>query len=1298
MLVVAACGGGHPVGRDGGAGRGGHDAGLVPDAHAGVDRAADAGAGHDAGCGAGAKQSNGQPCACPTDCASGFCADGVCCNQACGGSCQTCVATGSEGTCVPRANGEPPRTPTGCAVDPASSCGTDGMCDGAGKCRDYPLGTVCRAGTCDGASVSGVQVCDGMGACRPGPTMICAPSSCDPAGATCYEFCASSDECASGYACDAKGSCGRRRGGAACKVNDDCLSGYCADGVCCNSACDGACVACNLPARAGICWPIDTGVPDPHRVCKDQGIPSCGQTGLCDGLGGCALYAFGTACTTPSCTGNLLNTAGTCDGLGSCRPPGLLSCAPFQCQSGACTSFCDVDADCDTGIGCVNHTCGPKQDGQLCKSADECKSNQCVDGVCCDSACTGACRSCALPGSIGKCTMAPVGSGDPRATCKDAGAAGCSTNGKCDGAGSCQLYTRGTTCAPESCSSNVYTPMSTCDGAGHCATPDALPCSPYTCNGSTCFNACTVDTQCVTPNRCTASSCGPANNGATCATNAACKSNICAQGYCCDKACGGPCQSCALTGTLGICTNVPTGSADPSGMCKDQGATGCGTNGKCQAGACQKYASGTACGAATCPTGTVTFTGTQTCDGAGTCIKPASSSCFPYMCGSAACKGACTANADCDPPAVCTSGSCGLKDPGRTCASGAECKSGFCNQTVCCSTNCTGACRSCNVSATTAGTCTSVPAGQSDPQGTCKDQGAGTCGTNGVCDGAGACQKYAAGTVCVASSCPTGMSVQTNARTCDGKGTCQVATTTNCNPFACSGTTSCNTACKADTDCLSPNICDPKTSLCGNKKRQGQTCSAAADCLTGLSCVDGVCCASTACGTCQACNVTGSAGTCANVPSGGAEPHGKCPTSSTAPCGNTGACTGSGTCQQAAATVACGTAGCTGSTYTPVSHCDGAGACAAAATKSCTPFVCGTGACKTSCTADTDCLAPFTCQGTTTKSCSLKANGLACTMGAQCISGNCVDGTCCGSASCPACQACNVNGQGTCAGVASGTADTRCGGGTTTCGKVNVCDGAGACQTSTAMCGAAACSGSLFTPASFCSGTGTTCPMPTQVNCGNYACTTSGCNNSCTGTSTGCASGSYCDATGHCQSTVGLGALCTADAQCSAGRCVDGVCCNTTAAACPACQACNVSGHAGSCSPVPAGAMCGAPSCSAGMQVSARVCDGAGNCPPATTTPCDPFVCGPTACKLTCASAADCISGDYCDAAGSCQTEKAPGTACGSTSECATGVCGAEGVCCDTTCDGLCMSCKLAASPGICSTVSGCAADGGSGN
>ena len=94
----------------------------------------------------------------------------------------------------------------------------------------------------------------------------------------------------------------------------------------------------------------------------------------------------------------------------------------------------------------------------------------------------------------------------------------------------------------------------------------------------------------------------------------------------------------------------------------------------------------------------------------------------------------------------------------------------------------------------------------------------------------------------------------------------------------------------------------------------------------------------------------------------------------------------------------------------PARTCDGNGLCGAADLRELLPLrVRRRPPARRTCAADSDCVAPNTCQGSgAAKNCTLKANGVACTAGSQCISGNCIDSVCCGSASCPACQACNV--------------------------------------------------------------------------------------------------------------------------------------------------------------------------------------------------------------------------------------------------------------------------------------------------
>jgi hypothetical protein len=65
-------------------------------------------------------------------------------------------------------------------------------------------------------------------------------------------------------------------------------------------------------------------------------------------------------------------------------------------------------------------------------------------------------------------------------------------------------------------------------------------------------------------------------------------------------------------------------------------------------------------------------------------------------------------------------------------------------------------------------------------------------------------------------------------------------------------------------------------------------------------------------------------------------------------------------------------------------------------------------------------------------------------------------------------------------------------------------------------------------------------------------------------------------------------------------------------------------------------------------------------------TNCDPFLCGATACKTTCAtSTADCTSTSYCTAP-NCVAKKGLGAVCGGGEQCTTAICG--GRCCSAPC------------------------------
>ena len=128
----------------------------------------------------------------------------------------------------------------------------------------------------------------------------------------------------------------------------------------------------------------------------------------------------------------------------------------------------------------------PTANGTACNTATECASGHCVDGVCCESDCSGACTSCGTASALGLCRPAPAGLPDPRGICTDMGAATCGTNGLCDVSGHCAKYPAGTVCAAGSCKNvEMMKGASTCDGAGACHEGTTMKCSGH-CTGSAC--------------------------------------------------------------------------------------------------------------------------------------------------------------------------------------------------------------------------------------------------------------------------------------------------------------------------------------------------------------------------------------------------------------------------------------------------------------------------------------------------------------------------------------------------------------------------------------------------------------------------------------------------------------------------------------------------------------------------------------------------------------------------------------------------------------------------------------------
>ena len=414
--------------------------------------------------------------------------------------------------------------------------------------------------------------------------------------------------CSAGVCCSGSGCSALRPLGITCQSDSHCASGLCVDGVCCNVACTGACVVCNRPEQMGQCAPVPAGGEDRHGVCRKDSPETCGQTGYCNGHGGCARYAAATICREASCSDReQLQSASLCDGDGTCVPGASISCSPSTCEAGACLSSCTGDASCQAPFRCTSGSCGPRGLGQDCVGPGECASGFCIDGVCCESACGSPCTYCAGADGRGRCLPTKAGVPDQRAArgesradriCPDEGPATCGRNGRCDGQGGCQKYADDTICGDARCDaeSNRETSAPTCL-AGVCRSPQPRSCAPYLgCTGNRCRSSCGADSQCVSGNVCVAGDCGRRPLGALCTRASECASDVCAQGRCCAGPCSGTCRSCALPGQEGTCASVAVGGPDPSGTCRDDACS----NGCDGAGGCRREAAGTVCGAAQC--------------------------------------------------------------------------------------------------------------------------------------------------------------------------------------------------------------------------------------------------------------------------------------------------------------------------------------------------------------------------------------------------------------------------------------------------------------------------------------------------------------------------------------------------------------------------------------------------------------------------------------------------------------------------------------------------------------------------
>ncbi|WP_197041404.1 MopE-related protein [Chondromyces apiculatus] len=1242
-----------------------------------------------------AQKPNGATCQQNDECLNNFCVDGVCCNQQCLGPCRACTAqqkgVGQDGTCGNIVTGTDPDEE--CAATNPFTCNTTGVCDGFGACQVWPQGTSCSSPICvNDVTAARPDTCISAGQCQDAGTEDCTPYRCNGATGTCRSGCSSDVDCTSSYYCNALSCTAKKPNGQTCGGANECASGSCVDGFCCNTACNTTCQACSASRTGslpnGTCGPVIANT-DPDNECATQATDTCGTTGVCNGSGACSFYPLDTVCSPASCVDLVtLNRADVCNGSGTCNVLGNVNCAPYVCDpsggSAVCRVNCSSDLQCASDHYCSGTSCAPKKPiGSQCTGLNECGSGHCVDGYCCNTDCAGTCYACSLAKTglaNGLCEEVTVGT-DPDNECASQPVTTCGQDGTCNGAGACRLHVAGTECVPAACQGDTAVANAdTCNGLGSCVDNGVTSCGQYLCSGGVCTD--------MRP------------DGASCTLSSQCGSGQCVDGVCCGTACTGVCMACTAakkgSGVDGVCGAITAGM-DPDDDCSAQSATTCGRDGTCDGtGACRMHVAGTSCSSPSCASGT-SVNAVDTCNGQGTCVDSGTTSCAPFTCAS----GACTS----------------LKINGTLCGASGECASGACVDGVCCDGACTGPCQACSAfkkGGGADGTCGPVANGI-DPDNECAQEAPSTCGQDGMCSGSGSCRRYAAGVICEAATCANETTVAA-ADTCDGNGVCTDGGTSSCGQFICSGST------------------------CTQLKINGAACGAAGECASN-SCVDGVCCASACGGACQACTAAkkggGADGTCGPI-AVGTDPDNDCAAESAASCGRDGMCNGAGACRLHASGTVCAAATCENTTTVDNPHtCDGGGTCVDGGTTSCGQFTCAGGACTTekilgvSCANSGECASNFCVDGVCCESacpglcqaCSMaKKGGGANGICGPIATGSDPDSECTTDPVATCDQDGSCNGAGACRLYASGTAcSTATCADATTVNAVDTCNGSGTCvESGTASCGEFLCSGgacsSLKIDGALCAqgsecdsgfcvdgvccetscgglceacsmtkkGTGPSgtcgpvaagndpdseCVADDVASCGQdgtcggggacrlypmgTTCAPASCVNETTVDGADACNGSgvcvsvgttdcgvfACDG-GACTNEKVIGEPCTTGNECASGFCADGVCCDTACdASCDSCSADRKElGEDGECGPSAVGLECAPASCSpdgASANLTDR-CDGSGVCVDAGTESCQHFACVSGACEAACVDDTSCAPGAYCGDSSAC--------------------------------------------------------------
>ncbi|MBI4511212.1 MAG: putative metal-binding motif-containing protein [Deltaproteobacteria bacterium] len=558
-------------------------------------------------------------------------------------------------------------------MEPRAHDGASEVCDGVDNdCKDgVDVGVVdCKKPSCElgpfGYFERKGEPCV-EAKCVPQDATSCGLYTCNGGGETgtaCATACDVEDDskCAPPAHCEESECVEDQPNGTACDESSDCTSGHCQNGFCCAS---GDCCS-----RANDCPTFGTFSPvceDPSTCQGSRGAATCvnNECGTVDGI------ADDSACDQKT-------EASTCGYYKSvfCNGGNAQSTPP-------CPTSCTTHDDCDASAFCdpISRSCKEDlNDGAACGTdSQRCKSGHCQNGFCCDS---GDCCSSE--------TNCPSKYSDPP---------------KCTTASACQGTRDVAQCVENTCT----TSLGVADDSACSIMVLADDCGLYKeiyCNGAvsqdppTCPTTCMRSEQCDDAAYCSLTgACVPDEpNGHACKADDQCQSGHCQNGFCCSS---GDC--CA--------TDNDCNGYDKVAACNSQSSCqGTRIEGSC----------------------TASFQcSTMTVDDDSACAGLLANDCGPYpgaTCTPASgqppdqaalCSTSCTEDSGCDLSAHCDDTSC-IPDQGKGgyCDEPSDCGDGlFCVDNVCCTSDCKGTCRACDLPGKV-GECALVPDGQ-DPDAEC---------------------------------------------------------------------------------------------------------------------------------------------------------------------------------------------------------------------------------------------------------------------------------------------------------------------------------------------------------------------------------------------------------------------------------------------------------------------------------------------------------------------------------------------------------------------------------------------------